>query len=106
MVRLVKDAVELVLAPSCGGGIAAFRWCGIDVMRPALPLAQQTRPRRQRSRLAPSRPADVMRQPLELPAAQRALQRLHLQMPGQRPAQHAAQSLPEYDGINYHRSTT
>jgi aldose 1-epimerase len=36
MVRLVKDAVELVLAPSCGGGIAAFRWRGIDVMRPAL----------------------------------------------------------------------
>lgn len=33
MLRLAIDDLELLLAPECGGGIAAFRWRGIDVMR-------------------------------------------------------------------------
>ena len=35
-VQLVQGDVELILTPSCGGGIAAFRWRGIDIMRPAV----------------------------------------------------------------------
>jgi aldose 1-epimerase len=39
MIALAEGDCELVLTPECGGGIAAFRWRGIDVMRPALPGA-------------------------------------------------------------------
>lgn len=34
MLRLANNVVELVLAPDCGGSIAAFRWRNIDVLRP------------------------------------------------------------------------
>ena len=37
--RLAAGDVELVLTPDCGGGVAAFRWRGIDMMRPAVPGA-------------------------------------------------------------------
>ncbi|NJS14363.1 MAG: aldose 1-epimerase [Sphingopyxis sp.] len=37
LLRLAARDIELLLTPERGGGVAAFRWRGIDVMRPALP---------------------------------------------------------------------
>lgn len=41
--RLAAGDTELVLAPEAGGGIARFRWRGIDVMRPAADAAVAAR---------------------------------------------------------------
>jgi aldose 1-epimerase len=35
LLKLQQGDTELLLAPAAGGGIAAFRWQGVDVMRPA-----------------------------------------------------------------------
>jgi aldose 1-epimerase len=37
MIQLKAGNCTVELVPECGGGVAAFRWRGVDVMRPAVP---------------------------------------------------------------------